>query len=185
MDKVQPAIPASRSRWLKGSYYFFNLLLPLSETRRIATVSARPWRTLIHRIQGGCQKKSTVKPVTTSLSWQAAVNASGLTPSQLDKQYRTSKQRWCWVLFIPVVLIGILMAILLLNATPLPLMVWLKASLFSVLLLSVSAWGFTRALCCEYRRWQLREKRVSPVERGEFRYFLEETAWIKNTLKSK
>lgn len=76
------------------------------------------------------------------------------------------------------------MAMLLLHATTLPLMVWLKASLFSVPLLSVLAWGFTRALCCEYRRWQLREKRVSPIERGEFRYFLAETTWIKKTLKN-
>ncbi|AWK15485.1 conjugal transfer protein TraX [Candidatus Fukatsuia symbiotica] len=185
MDKAQPVIPASRStRWLKGSYYFFNILLPLSETRRIAAVSARPWRTLLNRIQGLCPKKSAAKSVTTSLDWTQAVRASGQTPDQLNKYYLASKKRWGFVLFIPILLIGILMAMLLLNAATLPLIVWIKASLLSLTLLSVSAWGFTRALLCEYRRWQVRERRVSPLERGEFGYFLAETAWIKKTLKS-
>ncbi|WP_157791485.1 hypothetical protein [Candidatus Hamiltonella defensa] len=51
--------------------------------------------------------------------------------------------------------------------------------------MAVSALGFMRALICEYRLWQLREKRVSQEERGEFRAFLKETAWIKKTLNIK
>lgn len=68
MDKAQPVIPASRSiRWLKGSYTFFNILLLLSETRRIATVSARPWRILLNRIQDLCPEKSAVKSDNVTL----------------------------------------------------------------------------------------------------------------------
>ncbi|WP_174889624.1 conjugal transfer protein TraX [Candidatus Williamhamiltonella defendens] len=178
--------PDSRlKRGLKGSYYFFNILLPLSETRRIAIISSRPWQTLINRLQGLYPKKSEKKQVTMSLSWQDAVRDSGFTPAQLEQQYRASKYRWVCVFILPPGLLVLLIGALLFNAHTLPMMIWIKASFFALIGMAVSALGFMRALICEYRLWQLREKRVSQEERGEFRAFLKETAWIKKTLNIK
>ncbi|WP_339050551.1 conjugal transfer protein TraX [Candidatus Hamiltonella endosymbiont of Tuberolachnus salignus] len=178
--------PDSRlKRGLKASTYFLNILLPLSETRRIAQVSIRPWMTLMNRIQGLYPQKSENKQVTSSLSWQDAVRDSGFTPTQLQQQYRASKYRWVCVFILPMGLLVLLMGSLLFHAHTLPMMIWIKASFFALIGMAVSALGLMRALICEYRLWQLREKRVSQEERGEFRAFLEETAWIKNTLNIK
>ncbi|BGI52281.1 MAG: conjugal transfer protein TraX [Candidatus Hamiltonella defensa (Ceratovacuna japonica)] len=178
--------PDSRlKRGLKASTYFLNILLPLSETRRIARISIRPWRTLMNRVQGLYPQKSEKKQGTMSLSWQEAVRDSGFTPTQLEQQYRASKYRWVCVFILPPGLFMLMITALLFNAATLPMMIWIKASFFSVICMALSALGWIRALICEYRLWQLREKRVSQEERGEFRAFLKETEWIKNTMNIK
>lgn len=173
---------AQKSGWLAG---MLNIAIPIAETLKIAQTTARPWISTVERLRHLYQRKRTQEAALPSLNWEEAVKASGRTPAQLDKRFLTQKRIWRFILFVPALLVLILTALLLINPTPLPLIVWIKASVFSMALLSVSAWGFTQALICEYRRWQLRERRVSHAESGEFRCFLAETSWVKATLKGK
>ncbi len=81
-----------------------------------------------------------------------------------------------------LVLTPVLMAMILLTASTLPSMTFWRAIIFVVIFAALASLAALKVVICQYRLWQLQQRRVSDEEGGRFSDFLHHAHWIKDAL---
>jgi hypothetical protein len=117
-----------------------------------------------------------------SLSWEEAVRRAGKPVDQLQKTFKITRGLWWALMAVPGILAVMLLVMLAATKLDLPSVVLLRACIAELVLATLSAVGFVKALIATYRLWQLQTQRVSEEERGTFKDFLSETRWCRQVL---
>lgn len=81
-----------------------------------------------------------------------------------------------------LVLTPVLMSMILLTASTLPPMTFWRAIIFVVIFAALASLAALKVVICQYRLWQLQQRRVSDEEGGRFSDFLHHAHWIKDAL---
>ena len=84
----------------------------------------------------------------------------------------------CGSLLLSLVLLTLVIG----SWTTLSAFEFLRAVSFLFVLISLTLLGFVKAMEATFRHWQLMSHRVSITEKGTFRDFTAENAWIRQTM---
>ncbi|EBN2842462.1 conjugal transfer protein TraX [Salmonella enterica] len=163
-----------------------NIFVPVIETRWIARSCRHMLSQQIRRIKELIRR--THEETFSNLSWEEAVQTSGLPVTELNRCFRRRRLFWralFWLLLIPAVfLCGMAFA-----ASTLPLITLLRLITTIVLMITGVALCASKALITSYRLWQLHERKVSEAEKGTFLDFLNDrngwcnASWLAITSK--
>ncbi|TXE28349.1 hypothetical protein FOT62_21530 [Serratia marcescens] len=164
----------------KGAWFGLNLLLPLSETRRMATTVSASWFNHLKRV-GRSDAGKAPDDVPAQLSFAEAVAASGQTRTVLQTRFYRRKCLSLALTALPVMAVAVLLTLTVLSGWQSPWLL-LRVGVISLALLALAGLLFVKTLVCTWRLWQLREGRLSPAERGGFTDFVHERGWFISTL---
>jgi len=173
--------PSLLKRAGKGAWFGLNLLLPLSETRRMATTAGASVRNHLARARRPATAKAPHDDVPAQLSFAEAVAASGQTRAALQTRFYRRKCLSLTLTALPVMAVTALLTLTVLSGGPSPWLL-LRVGVISLALLALTGLLFVKTLVCTWRLWQLREGRLSPAERGGFTDFVHERGWFISTL---
>lgn len=158
-----------------------SLFLPVQETQWFLRTSRDVTSRNMERIRNAFPELDDTELPTSSPDWAAAVAASGLTKEALEKNYLSQRRRWrimFWLLAVPVPLFTLAPVITGSGIT-------FHQFTTALVLLSGAGVAWSKALIVTYRLWQLRNRRVSLVERGTFRHFMTETDAVRDAIRGK
>lgn len=168
------------NRWVKP----LNWLLPVGESWSVLTSVAGSAKTLWRRYKAALQERREREANLPELSYAQALAASGTTQATLLARYTRLKRLWLSFSALPVACAALIGGALLVTPLPATAPVVLRTLLLGCMLTALFAALFVQAVKCEYRRWQLREQRVSLSEHGTFNDFIRERPWVKETFIS-
>lgn len=173
--------PSLLKRAGKGAWFGLNLLLPLSETRRIATTVGHSWHRHLKRVGTLTPQPAPDDTGPEQLSFEEAVAASGETREGLRRRFYRRKCLSLTLTALPAMVVTALLTVTALSGWH---SAWLllRVGVMSLALLALSALLFVKTMVCTWRLWQLREGRLSPQERGSFMNFVAEQGWFISTL---
>ncbi|MBA6068066.1 conjugal transfer protein TraX [Pseudomonas mosselii] len=117
-----------------------------------------------------------------SLTWEQAVQQSGVPVEKLRKGIKLTRALWWCLMVVPGGFALILSVLLAFAASGLPGGTVLRVGVAILVLTALSSVGFVKALVATYRLWQLDMRRVSQAERGTFRDFCVETNWVRQVI---
>ena len=174
--------PSLLKRAGKGAWFGLNLLLPLSETRRMTTTVGASWRSHLKRAgKHVAQHAPTQEEKAEQLSFEEAVAASGETREGLRRRFYRRKCLSLTLTALPVMTVAGLLTLTALSGWHSPWLL-LRVGVICLALLALTALLFVKTMVCTWRLWQLREGRLSPQERGGFMNFVAEQGWFVSTL---
>lgn len=154
-----------------------NIVLPVMETGWIIRSCHHMFSSHWQRIKR-CLPEKNDTATQAGLSWSEAVQASGMSPVQLERRFCRLRTRWrvfFWLLLTPAVFLTGMA----LHATALPPVTFWRLLTTLLCLLACSGLSASRALIVSYRLWQLCGRRVSVEEKGTFPDFLaEKRGWV-------
>lgn len=158
-----------------------SLFLPVQETQWLVKTSRDVTTRNMERIRNAFPELEATEELSSSPDWVAAVAASGLTKEELEKNYLSQRRRWrimFWLLALPAPLF---------TLTPVITGNGITVHQFTTALVLLSGAGvaWSKALIVTYRLWQLRNRRVSLVERGTFRHFMAENDAVRDAIRGK
>ncbi|MGK2894455.1 conjugal transfer protein TraX [Klebsiella michiganensis] len=173
--------PSLLKRAGKGAWFGLNLLLPLSETRRMATTVGTSWRRHLKQVGTLTPPRATGDDKPEQLSFEEAVAASGETREGLRRRFYRRKCLSLTLTALPVMVVAALLTLTVLSGWH---SIWLllRVGVICLALLALTALLFVKTMVCTWRLWQLREGRLSPQERGGFMNFVAEQGWFISTL---
>lgn len=185
-DKAQPddAKQASRStvvrRAGKALSLSVSVLTPINDMRRIGTDVTKSVTTNIARLKEFRRQSRLEK--REKLSFEQAVSASGYSLPQLMWKYRFLKRMWWVFAGLFLVLTPMLLTMILLTAPTLPSLTFWRAIIFVFIFAALASLAVLKVVICQYRLWQLQQRRVSDDEGGRFSDFCHDTHWIRDAL---
>lgn len=166
----------------KGMYFTANIFLPLSELRYTATKIGpslvNHFRRIKHLSPSNQLEQKLKQPV---LSFEQAVEASGLSVDKLIERFNRRKKLCLTLSAFPALAVISIWIVVLLSGIYSPILL-LKSIALTLALLALSAVPFVQALACAWRLWQLRNRINSPLEHGGFSDFLADKSWFRETI---
>lgn len=166
-------------KWLSSIYYIGNMILPLSEGKTIlkqTTKSFKSTKEKLSIITEEVKKQSETSIHDSRSSWAFAVKESGRTIEELN--YLFLKRKYIWLIFFYLCI-----ALTCFSIWSLIFVTFEINRLFAVTTyICLTFFTLLKAIICEFRLWQLQEKKVSEKEKGTFKYFLKENNFLKKTL---
>ena len=154
------------------------VLLPVDALRVIgktarnkANARMKDARKHLPGLSGTAGDETTAPDNQTTEGWAQAVAASGKTPAQLEQGYRRQQLVFRFIFWISALSTGYWTTRTL--DTPSGLFF---SNIF--LMLGCAMCGLSQSLIAGFRLWQIRNRRVSPAEKGTFRHFLAESNWF-------
>ena len=179
-NQTEPAGQPTRStavkRVRKALSLSVSIFTPINDMRRMGSDVSQSLKTSISRL------KAFRRQAREKLTFEQAVQASGYSLPQLLWKYRFLKRLWWVVAGLFLVLTPVLMAMILLTASTLPSMTFWRAIIFVVIFAALASLAALKVVICQYRLWQLQQRRVSDEEGGRFSDFLHHAHWIKDAL---
>ncbi|MGJ3447734.1 conjugal transfer protein TraX [Enterobacter sp. PTB] len=173
--------PSLLRRAGKGAWSGLNLLLPLSETRRVTTIAGTSVLNHLKRAGRPAPANAPDDDAPEQLSFVEAVAASGQTRDALQTRFYRRKCLSLALTALPVMTVTALLTLTVLSGWQSPWLL-LRVGVISLALLALTGLLFVKTLVCTWRLWQLREGRLSPAERGGFTDFVHERGWFISTL---
>lgn len=158
---------------------FLNLLFPVRDIARIVVTAPKPLIMTLRRAREVFHQQAKEQ---ADLSWAEALAASGSTEAALARRYGRSQWLWRAVMCGSLLLSLVLLTLVIGSWTTLSAFEVLRAVSFLFVLISLTLLGFVKAMEATFRRWQLMSHRVSITEKGTFRDFTAENAWIRQTM---
>ncbi|KAA3532677.1 MULTISPECIES: conjugal transfer protein TraX [Pseudomonas syringae group] len=155
-----------------------SILNPFSD---LAVLYRRGVKPGVGRLQQAWTLLNREKTPAESLDWSRAVALSGKTPEQLHTNFRRIQVGW-WFLMMSAGGLAIVLLAMVLLVQGLPGSTLLRAVQTTLVLASLSAAGFVKALIATYRLWQLQTRRVSESEGGTFRDFRAQNRWVRQVI---
>ncbi|WP_061800078.1 conjugal transfer protein TraX [Serratia ficaria] len=175
----QPRTTAAR-RARKALSLSVSVLTPINDMRRIGTDVTKSVTTNIARLKEFRRESRQEK--REKLSFEQAVSASGYSLPQLMWKFRFLKRLWWVVAGLFTVLTPMLLVMMLLAASTLPALTFWRAMIFVFIFAALASLAALKVVICQYRLWQLQERRVSDEEGGRFSDFCHDTHWIRDAL---
>ncbi|MCT4709254.1 conjugal transfer protein TraX [Enterobacteriaceae bacterium H11S18] len=169
--------PSGRLR--KGAWWAANIVLPLSDARY--TASKIPAALNQFRRPRAVLPSTKTAESLPELSFDEAIAASGMSVETLAGIYLRRKRFYLVLFYLAIALVCLLLATGMLAQVTTPEF-WLRMATMCIFLLSAAALVFVSALITGWRLWQLRNRRLSPPERGVFTDFIADSRWLADTL---
>ncbi|MDW1257216.1 conjugal transfer protein TraX [Klebsiella pneumoniae] len=183
-DQTEAAGQAPRSTAVKRARKALSLSVsiftPINDMRRMGSDVSQSVKTSISRLKAF--RRQVREEKREKLTFEQAVQASGYSLPQLLWKYRFLKRLWWVVAGLFLVLTPVLMSMILLTASTLPPMTFWRAIIFVVIFAALASLAALKVVICQYRLWQLQQRRVSDEEGGRFSDFLHHAHWIKDAL---
>ncbi|WP_033568722.1 conjugal transfer protein TraX [Dickeya undicola] len=156
-----------------------DFLNPVSDIKFFVKTAIKPNIDKVRNyLTSGNNNKDKKKP-----NWKEAVADAGVPIEKLDFNYRVKRGIWWSVMTISGV-ISLLLFVMIANSFgQLPLPVLIKSLTTLIVISLFSAVSFVQVMSMTYRLWQLREKRVSASEKGDFKSFWKESGGYISVLK--
>lgn len=169
-DQKKPSISLQRA-----GHVGLSILNPFSDLAVIYRQGVKP---TLGRFQQAWALLNRQSAPSESLNWAEAVARTGKTVEQLQTNFTRIRIAW-WCLMMITGGLAAILAVMILLAYGLPSSTLLRAVLAMLVLASLSAVGFVKALIATYRLWQLQGRRVSESEGGTFKDFLAQGHWVR------
>lgn len=180
-SEKEPAAPEQRkkSTWKKVAYRSVNILFPLGEVMRVGKVTSSSISNNFRRIR---KLKATLKAEKKEqLTFDEAVAVSGHSITLLVRKFIFMKRFWWCIATICLLFIPVLAIMILLSASSLSWITIVRALTFLIVLLATAGIAATHVVNCQYRLWQLDNRRLRPEEGATFQDFRQQTRWLRNS----
>lgn len=162
------------------AYRGANLLLPLGEISSLGKLTSRSLWNTVKRV--GKLREMAQEENRTQLTFDEAVAASGRTEAQLSRKFTYLKRLWWVVALASAIITPLLLVMIALAAHTLPGATLIRAFTFVLIFGAIAAIATTRVVICQFRLWQLSNRRLTPEDRGTFADFRRETDWLSRSL---
>lgn len=164
-----------KTKALKTLYYGANMLVPLTEGRRVVRAMAYAITSQRDRLRSHRQARTAENE--QELTFDAAVKQSGQTVPALLGQYRLRKQVWLALGILPVLAAAVLDGAAFSAGFQYGELAWRLLTL-NFMLAGFTGLTVVRAMQCQYRCWQLQTRQL-----GTFARWRRETRWLTSTLR--
>ncbi|HHD7482033.1 TPA: conjugal transfer protein TraX [Klebsiella oxytoca] len=183
-DQTEPAGQQPRSTAVKRARKALSLSVsiftPINDMRRVGADVSHSLKTSVSRLKAFRRQAHEEK--REKLTFEQAVQASGYSLPQLLWKYRFLKRLWWVFAGLFLVLTPVLMTMILLTASTLPPLTFWRAMIFVLIFAALASLAALKVVICQYRLWQLQQRRVSDEEGGRFSDFRRHSHWIKDAL---